>query len=256
MTRCSYYVGLDLGQSMDYTALCVIEEPVWIADEDDKFYTNAPAVGWVSPAAFVPAQLQRVLAGRDGRDAPAKPPLSARHLERMPLGTPYPAIVDRVERLLSTDPLRGRPTYLIVDATGVGAPVVDLFRARGLEPIAVTITGGTTVNRADYGALHVPKRDLISTVAVLLEQRRLAIAASLPEAATLVKELAGFQRRVSKAGNDQYEASWREAPHDDLVLAVALAAWYREWYNTWLDQTGPSRMFDRHGNPIGAVVRR
>ena len=251
MTRCSYYVGLDLGQSMDFTALCVIEEPVWIADEDARFYSNAPAVGWVSPSAFVPAQLQRVLAASEGRDQPSKPPLSARHLERLPLGTPYPAIVDRVERLLSTDPLRGRPTYLIVDATGVGAPVVDLFRQRGLEPIAVTITGGTTVNRAEFGALHVPKRDLISTVAVLLEQRRLAVAQSLPEAATLAKELQGFQRRVSKVGRETFEASRRESAHDDLVLAVALAGWYREWYNHWLDGSGPSQQWDRHGQMIG-----
>jgi hypothetical protein len=29
----SYYLGLDLGQSQDYTALAVVEEPVWVPSE-------------------------------------------------------------------------------------------------------------------------------------------------------------------------------------------------------------------------------
>ena len=29
----SYYVGLDLGQSQDYTALTVVEEPVWVSTD-------------------------------------------------------------------------------------------------------------------------------------------------------------------------------------------------------------------------------
>jgi hypothetical protein len=33
---------------------------------------------------------------------------------------------------------------------------------------------------------------------------------------------------------------WRENPHDDLVLAVALAAWYRERYKPVVDNTPPS----------------
>jgi len=141
---------------------------------------------------------------------------------------------------------------LVCDATGVGAPVIDLFRQRGLSPVAVTITGGTVVNRGDDGAYTVPKRDLISSVAVLLEQRRLRISERLPEARTLVKELQGFQRRVSRAGNEQYEA-WREGTHDDLVLSVSLAAWYREWWHNRFDQSGPSQQWDRHGQLLGAA---
>jgi hypothetical protein len=31
------------------------------------------------------------------------------------------------------------------------------------------------------------------------------------------------------------EVPWREGPQDDLVLATALAVWWREWWSTWLD---------------------
>ena len=41
------------------------------------------------------------------------------HLERMPLGTPYPTIVRHVRALLDTPPLKGN-AELVVDATGVG----------------------------------------------------------------------------------------------------------------------------------------
>jgi hypothetical protein len=251
MNRYSYYLGLDLGQAMDFTALCILQEPVWIASDDDRWRLNAPAVGWNPPDALVPVQLwkARNIKARVGR--PEKPILAARHLERLPLGTSYPAIVDHVVRLLHAPPLAQRPVALLVDATGVGAPVVDLFKTADLGTatlIPILITGGNAVVQEGTG-YHVPKRGLISAVAVLLESRRLQIAALLPEATTLVKELGAFQRRVTRAGNDTYEA-WREGAHDDTVLAVALGGWFREWWNHHLDQQRPSRAWDRYGNRI------
>jgi hypothetical protein len=44
----------------------------------------------------------------------------------------------------------------------------------------------------------------------------------------LVKELENFKVKVStRTAHDSYEA-WRESDHDDLVLALALACWWRE----------------------------
>ena len=43
------------------------------------------------------------------------------HLERMPLGTPYPGIVAHVRRLLGKFPAR---TELVIDVTGVGKSVL------------------------------------------------------------------------------------------------------------------------------------
>jgi hypothetical protein len=245
MTRPSYIVGLDLGQSRDYTALCVIEEPVWIADEDTAFKFNVTP-GWVSPADMMPLHVEMARQGEHYR-RPERPVLACRHLERFPLNTPYPAIVDRVASVLASPLLAQRAPVLVVDATGVGAPVVDLFRQRELQPIAVTITGGTAITHAGTYEYGVPKRDLVSTIAVLLEQRRLKIAEALPEARTLMDELQRFQRTVTRNGGDSYETPWREQAHDDLVLAVALAGWFREWWNVHLDNAMPSMVFGRSG---------
>ncbi len=66
------------------------------------------------------------------------PEIHGRHLERLPLGTPYPKVVERIGDLV--DKLPGAD--LVVDATGVGRAVLDQMREAGLAPVAVTITGG------------------------------------------------------------------------------------------------------------------
>ena len=130
-------------------------------------------------------------------------------------------------------PLAGRTT-LIVDATGVGRPVVDAFRAAGFARpgvalVAILITGGDAVpyDRAS-GYWRVPKRDLVGILAVLLQTRRLKVAAALPHAPTLLTELQNVRVKIDpQTAHDSYSA-WREADHDDLVLAVALAVWRGE----------------------------
>jgi hypothetical protein len=63
---------------------------------------------------------------------------------------------------------------------------------------------------------------------ILLQSRRIRVAETLPEAATLVKELENFRTKVAPSSTGDLLADWRGAPHDDLVLAVAVAAWYAE----------------------------
>jgi hypothetical protein len=90
----------------------------------------------------------------------------------------------------------------------------------------ITLTGGDAVTREGMER-HVPKRDVASTIAVLLQTRRLRIARNLRESETLLRELLNFRVKISLSGHDSYEA-WREQEHDDLVLAVGLAAWLAE----------------------------
>jgi hypothetical protein len=67
----------------------------------------------------------------------------------------------------------------------------------------------------------------VSVLQVLLGNRRLRVAEGLAEARTLQRELEAFKVKLTAAGNEQFE-SWRDRDHDDLVLAVALAAWAAE----------------------------
>lgn len=182
-----FYLGLDLGQANDYTAICIAER-LDVADNPLEYHL--------------------------------------RHLERIKLGTPYPAIVEYVKSLMQTKQLANK-TVLVVDKTGVGAPVIDMFCQARLDPVAITITGGNTVSKESDG-YHVPKRDLVSILQVLFQAGRLKIAADLPAAKALTEELLNFKVKINvKTALDSYEA-WREGIHDDLVLATALACWYGE----------------------------
>src|SRR5205814_3550215 len=120
-------------------------------------------------------------------------------LTRFPLGTPYTAIVASVSRLLERPPLNGRKTTFLVDATGVGMPVVELFRRAGMKPVAVIITSGATATCVDAYRWHVPKRELVSALQLPLQAGRLKISGRLPEAATLQREMLNFRVRITAA---------------------------------------------------------
>lgn len=179
-----YVLGLDLGQASDYTALCVAERAA---------------------------------------SEPGAPPLyEIRHVDRAPLGTPYPDIVTHVGRLMAAPEL-SENARLVVDGTGVGRPVVDLLWQAGMRAVSVTITGGQRVS-GGLNSWGVPKRDLVTNLQVLLQSHRLRIAADLPLADALADEMLDFRVRVSDAGHD----SWGGRDHDDLVLALAIACWFGE----------------------------
>lgn len=160
-------------------------------------------------------------------NAPGRPAVYAvRHLERTPLGTDYTAVGDRIARLFAGPPLAG--TVLAVDRTGVGRPVVDMLRTRGVNADirAVTITSGLSTTRSDDGGWRVPKRELVASLRTMLSDRRLQVAPGLSTAAALAEELRAFQVRVTAGANETFGAA--AGLHDDLVLAVALAAWAGE----------------------------
>ena len=190
-----WFIGGDLGQSLDFTALAVLE--------------RVELTGAFDPAMF--AWRKEVA-------------LRLRYLERVPLGTPYPEIVERVRRLTRAPELAGR-CHVAVDATGVGRPVVDMLRVAGLGAtiLPAIITGGAAES-LNNGYYSVPKRDLITGLQVLLQSGRLQIAAGLKHGPDLVTELMGMRVKVGGEGREQYGA-WREGTHDDLVFAVALAYW-------------------------------
>ena len=141
------------------------------------------------------------------------------YLERVPLGTPYPGIVAHVGRLLTKLP--GHPE-LVIDFTGVGRPIFDMFVYSGISPTGVLITGGTAETR-DGPSCAVPKLTLVSRLRALLHEGRLKILRELDEAETLVRELQDFRVDYTAAGHLTFNA--RSGKHDDLVLALAIAVW-------------------------------
>ena len=161
-----HFVGLDLGQPTEFTALAVLERP---------------------------------LASAEGLLAGCRPAYALRHLRRFPLGTPYPAVMQAVVSLLGSARLSD-PT-LVVDQTGVGHAVVGMLAEALRGRVAclffpVTLTAGHAVTGGEDGVLHVPKRELVGTLQVLLQTRRLQVSRSLPDAVVLVQELENFRAKV------------------------------------------------------------
>jgi hypothetical protein len=161
-------------------------------------------------------------------------------LQRWPLGTPYRQIITQVAGFMKAPPLCEHYPVLVVDATGVGAAVYEMaleqLMAEGVPggSIAVTITAGAAVTQdlSGPGLWRVAKKQLASVLQVLLGNNRLQVAPQLPEARTLKDELGKFTVKITEALNETFE-SWRENDHDDLVLAVALAAWAAEYLPRW-----------------------
>jgi hypothetical protein len=143
-----------------------------------------------------------------------------RHLEQVPLGTSYPAIVERIGSMVAAVPA---PVRLVIDASGVGRPVSDMLIGSGLSPVSVTITGGSRAVRGSNGFWKVPKAELVRTVAVALESGSLMIARGMPAGDAFLREMKAFGVMIGASGRARFEARGQE--HDDLVLAVALALW-------------------------------
>lgn len=191
-------IGVDLGQSRDYTAISILEK-------HQKFRT-APFQGQKEGDPFYHVTF----------------------LERVKLGTPYPEQIKRVREIFnSVVKQRGIEPTLVLDATGCGRPIYDEFKQSGFRPKGILIHGGDSVTR-DGNLFNVPKRDLAAVLQMLYQQGRIKVSSKLPEAKTLTKELLNFKVKINlQTGHDSYEA-WRGSEHDDLVLSVACAAWWCE----------------------------
>jgi len=110
-------IGVDIGQRRDPTAICV-------------------------------AETQRRPSGKATEEH-----YLIRHLERLPLGTPYPEVARRLAEIATRTRERGRDTpRLYLDATGVGQPVVDVLRA----DVSVRSTARPLHHGGEVGA---PQRD-------------------------------------------------------------------------------------------------
>jgi hypothetical protein len=110
----------------------------------------------------------------------------------------------------------------VIDFTGVGRPIFDMFTYAGISPLGVLITAGTA-ETCDGRICAVPKLTLVSRLQALLHEGRLKIQKELPEAETLVRELQELRVEFTAAGHLTFNA--RSGKHDDLVLALAIAAW-------------------------------
>lgn len=148
-----------------------------------------------------------------------------RHAARFPLGTSFSAIVTRLARAVASPDCAGRAT-IVADATGLGAPVIEMLRGAGIGAalVPVVITGGNAATRSGSN-WNVPKKELITALYLMFETRSVRIPASLPGYRDLADELLNYQITLGDTARPSFGPG-REEFHDDLVMALALAAWH------------------------------
>lgn len=216
-----FIVSIDLGQSIDPTAVSVLEVATranvnaafWAATPEQQKTMWEPPREWYSTAGSAWTLKYPTTPAR----------IDVRHLERLPLRVPYPEQIQYIASLLRRPPLAGARPDILFDQTGVGRPVVDLARRGGLRPIGITITAGNAESHEgdDY---RVAKLLLVSRLQAVFHSGELRIAKTLPEARTLVSELQDFRGIFTDTGYARFGA--REGAHDDLVLSVAQGVWW------------------------------
>ena len=133
-----------------------------------------------------------------------------RWVEAVPLGTSYDVVARRIWEIAE----ESGASEVWMDGTGVGVAVEEMVQQRKparlkcmLKP--VTITSGQTVSQTS-----VPRRELMTRLAVEWQEGRVKVAKGLSRWPELRKELLGLDGQGRK-----------KKGRDDLALGLALAVW-------------------------------
>lgn len=189
-----YVIGLDLGHLHDYTALVILERFMRIKEIGGK-------------KIRMPSFLER-------------------QSRRFELPTSSETVIkDVLDIIRALEPL-GR-VKLCVDRTGIGLPTFQLFESYlPLDKLIGIVFGKRDTEETRHGHVwYVPKINLESAVALVIEQDRLRISKEYPASITLFKELRDYVPSAARRGDTQ-DVPWREKEHDDLVFALACAVWW------------------------------
>lgn len=190
-----FIIGASLGTGMQPTAIAVLEQEV-LKSRDWPVETGA---------------------------------LRLRYLDRLALDVTYPQIVAEIAGMLEAPEIKDQEqcgeSDVVLDLTGCGHAVVELFERDRIEPMRVWIVGaGRQEEQVSHGTWHIPKVELIGVLRVLYEAGRLKMAKDLPLVQTLLDELRAFKMKPPRIDPNDPE-SWREGQFDDLIFAVALTVW-------------------------------
>lgn len=195
----SYLVSIDVAQSYDSTVIVIFEKCI-------DFQKDGRAVSY----------------------------MIARDL-KMIQQVKYGDLAKYIYKLSQHADLHGNADF-VIDSTGVGVALCDYIDAEGVETQRIVYTGGNgesareTQRKTSSGFTSdrkycVPKEELITSLKIGLEQRRVRVAKGIPYEADIKKQFSHFIGMLSRTkrmiyGNDQ------DSIHDDIVCAFAQAAWF------------------------------
>jgi hypothetical protein len=188
-----FYVGCDFGYQNDYTAITLLERTVTRKrDLLDNFIVE----------------------------------YAVRHLERT-RETEYPVVIQRLVEMFHHSNLKNDGA-LIVDATGLGLPLIQELKRQKLPVTGITITAGhdVTVTSSASNMFNVPKNHLVSALVLLFQSGKIKISSELKLAKVLQEELQSFGYKINKKTTTTTYEAMTESVHDDLVISLALAVWF------------------------------
>ena len=201
-SRSEFTLGVDLGQSIDPTAIALVERLVETTGKTEWIAGNLQ--GAMNPRAELAVSYR------------------CRAVELLPLGTKYQAITEHLARRFDYVSGLGK-TELVFDETGARA-AGDMIRAAIRNAIGATLTGSERDARIDSQRWSVSKANMVSGLLAGIENGDLELADDLTDIDTLKAHLTDLRRKISALGHLSFNA--REGSHDDYVTALGLAYWW------------------------------
>ena len=147
-----------------------------------------------------------------------------RHLERLPIGTKYPDVAQRVGQIAYELGQKAEERYslqIYVDVTGLGNTLIDLVQSyvRPDNIYAVHFNYGDLRTRED-SSINLGKCYLVSQLQILLQTRRLHLP-DTEEAKNLAQELSDYEIHLDPKANER-QGAFAVGTRDELVTALGI----------------------------------
>ena len=131
---------------------------------------------------------------------------------------------------------------LIIDGTGVGEPVYDLYEDAFLDPLKIIFGSGNQVSTqrqrettnwstSKFGAISafvVPKDDLVGALQVYVQQGKLRTAEGLAFEVDAKAQYQNFIGRINEKTKYVKYGNADDEVHDDIVVSDAMCCWYTQ----------------------------
>lgn len=205
------FIGCDLGAEHDYTTAVAVERiKTTLFDK------------WQPAPASARVELNNPMSELEPTFA-TDITFVVRRIDRLRLGTSYADVTRFLLNLVNLPGVKELHPVIVLDRTGLGAPVMDYIEEGGVRDIiGVTTTGGQTITE-DGNLWHVPKSEIVAMMKSCLGRGILKIAGGIENGELLRQETKEFMIKRTDAGNIKWEAP--QGQHDDVLFGAMLGLW-------------------------------
>jgi len=141
-------------------------------------------------------------------------------------GLDYPVMVNWVIGILKMPQFNhGEPPKFVMDASGVGVAVSDMFKAKGIRHTGITFSKGNICTRTGP-RITLGKPRLIGKFLAAFDSGKVQVNSGQPLWPQMEREMLSFRAEMKENGYTKFEAE--EGENDDLLISLAMAVWYGE----------------------------